>query len=178
MRLVNRQVNKALIVFGLLSFSCVIFTVTAKEYPKINGKYEFNMHIFSNLQIGYAKNSENCFSFPKNSPDYGKNIAAYYFWLFPNVMFNFYPWGLSINIVKPISITKTKISYLTYVWKEDLMEAGAGGALDRVEREDQGIVESVQQGIQSRLYQHGRYSPSMEKGIHQFHQLLTKFTTK
>lgn len=136
-------------------------------------QYKTENYVYSNLQIGYGKNSENCFLLPKNSPDYGKNIAAYYFWLFPNLMFNFYPWGLSINIVKPISIKKTTISYLTYVWNENLMELGAGGSLDRVEREDQVIVESVQQGMQSRFYHRGRYSPSMETGIHHFHRLLT-----
>ena len=26
-------------------------------------------------------------------------VAAWYFWLFPNLMLNFYPWGLSVNEV-------------------------------------------------------------------------------
>ena len=34
-----------------------------------------------------------------NQIDYGKNIAAYYFWIFPNIMFNIYTWGISLNIV-------------------------------------------------------------------------------
>ncbi|MGH9364254.1 MAG: SRPBCC family protein [Thermoanaerobaculia bacterium] len=45
-----------------------------------------------------------------------KRIAAYYVWLFPNTMFNFYPWGISINIVRPLSVDRTKASFLTYVW--------------------------------------------------------------
>lgn len=43
MRLIKRQVNKTLIVFWVLSFFALTFTVTAKEYPKVNGKYEFNI---------------------------------------------------------------------------------------------------------------------------------------
>ena len=35
-------------------------------------------------------------------PDYGKRVAAFYFWLFPNLMLNFYPWGLSMNVVNPL----------------------------------------------------------------------------
>ena len=44
--------------------------------------------------------------------DYGKSIVAYYYCIFPNMMFNFYPWGLSINIVKPIFIDKKSYFFL------------------------------------------------------------------
>lgn len=52
---------------------------------------------------------------------------------------------------------------------------GAGGDLDKVEQEDEAIVELVQQGVRSRLYSRGRYSPTMERGTHHFHQLLGEF---
>jgi choline monooxygenase len=51
---------------------------------------------------------------------------------------------------------------------------GAGGDLDRVEREDEEIVEQVQKGVRSRLYDRGRYSPLREAGVHHFHRLLTR----
>ena len=111
------------------------------------------------LQIGIGKGDENTFDLPKEHPDYGKNIAAYYFFLFPNMMFNFYPWGLSINVVKPKSPEYTEIDYFTYIWKEELMGKGAGGDLDKVELEDGEIVETVQKGIKSKAYDRGRYSP-------------------
>jgi len=44
--------------------------------------------------------------------------------------------------------------------------------LDRVEREDEAIVEAVQRGVRSRLYDRGRYSPTREQGVHHFHRLL------
>ena len=127
------------------------------------------------LQIGIAKDDEVTFDLPEDHQDYGKNVAAYYFFLFPNMMFNFYPWGLSVNIVKPITPTKTKIQYLTYVWKEELMEKGAGSNLDKVELEDEEIVEAVQKGVKSRAYDRGRYSPKREIGVHHFHLLLQKY---
>jgi len=105
----------------------------------------------------------------------GKEIAAYYFWVFPNMMFNFYPWGLSLNIVKPLSPSLTKVEFRTYIWDETKLEHGAGSILDKVEREDEDIVEKVQKGVSSRFYKHGRYSPKMEKGIHHFHSLITEF---
>ena len=52
------------------------------------------------------------------------------------------------------------------------MECGAGADLDRVEREDESVVECVQQGVRSRIYERGRYSPSREQGVHHFHRLL------
>ena len=46
---------------------------------------------------------------------------------------------------------------------------GGDGAL---ELEDEAIVQQVQKGVRSRLYDRGRYSPSRETGVHHFHRLL------
>ncbi|HKP32561.1 MAG TPA: SRPBCC family protein, partial [Chitinophagaceae bacterium] len=105
----------------------------------------------------------------------GKNVAAYYFWIFPNMMFNFYPWGLSINIVKPISTNQTKVSFISFVYDESLMKGGAGSQLDKVEKEDEEVVENVQRGLRSRFYEHGRYSVTREQGTHHFHRLIAQF---
>jgi choline monooxygenase len=119
-----------------------------------------------------AKTGDEVFDLPASSPDYGKKVAAYYFFVFPNMMFNFYPWGVSINLVQPISSVQTKVSFLTYVWKEELFNKGAGSGLDTVEMEDEEVVEAVQKGIRSRFYHQGRYSVTREQGIHHFHQLI------
>ncbi|WP_323756310.1 aromatic ring-hydroxylating dioxygenase subunit alpha [Roseivirga sp.] len=139
------------------------------------GSYETVLYEHMNLQIGYSDSSEDTFDLPEGHMDYGKNVAAYYFWVFPNMMFNFYPWGLSINVVKPISVNRTRVSFITYVYDESKMDSGAGALLDKVEREDEFVVEGVQKGINSRFYKSGRYSPKMEKGVHHFHSLLCKF---
>ena len=112
---------------------------------------------------------------PEGHLDYGKNVAAYYYWVFPNMMFNFYPWGLSINIVKPIHLNKTKVSFITYVYDESKINTGAGALLDKVEREDEFVVEGVHKGLQSKFYTSGRFSPTREKGVHHFHGLLAKY---
>jgi len=125
------------------------------------------------LQIGIANKGEECFDLPESSPDYGENIAAYYYWIFPGLMLNFYPWGLSVNIVNPISVNKTKIIYHGFVGDKSLLGKGAGGDLDKVELEDQDIVEATQRGVSSRAYDRGRYSPTKEKGVHHFHKILT-----
>jgi choline monooxygenase len=124
------------------------------------GTYTTELFRYSNLQTAYDDAGE---------------LAALHFFVFPNIMFNFYPWGLSLNIVRPVSPIKTTISYFTFVSDESKTGKGVGGDLETVELEDQGIVESVQRGIRSKLYDSGRYSPSREQGTHHFHRLICEF---
>jgi choline monooxygenase len=126
------------------------------------------------LQLAPAGSDDLVFDLPPESPDYGKRIAAYYFWVFPNLMFNFYPWGVSINVVRPLGQELTKVSFIQYVWDHKKYGQGAGARLDRVEREDEVIVEAVQRGVKSRFYNTGRFSPKREQGVHHFHTLLAK----
>jgi choline monooxygenase len=142
--------------------------------------YDTENYRYSNLQLGVTTGAEDTFTLPADSPDYGKQVTAYYFWLFPNTMFNFYPWGVSINVVRPLGVDMTRVSFLRYVW-----DAGRGGshvsadaAVDRVEREDEAVVEMVQKGVRSRFYTRGRYSPTRETGTHHFHRLLAEFLEK
>jgi len=139
------------------------------------GSYSTELYDYCNLQLAIAKPGEECFKLHETSPDYGNEVAAYYWWIFPNMMLNFYPWGLSINIVKPIEVNLTKVSFLTYINDASKLDKGAGSGLDKVEREDEVIVEMVQKGMQSRFYNRGRYSPKREPGVHHFHRLLVKY---
>lgn len=139
------------------------------------GEYSTEIFKYSNLQVGIGKKGDVCFDLPPTSPDYGKEVAAYYFWVFPNMMFNFYPWGLSVNIVEPIDVSNCRVRFLTYVCDEDKLEKGAGSGLNMVELEDEEVVQNVQKGIRSRFYKHGRYSVKHEKGTHHFHALIAAF---
>ena len=138
------------------------------------GNYTTELFPLSNLQLGIAKEDEDCFDLPADSPDFGKKVAAYYFFVFPNIMFNFYPWGLSVNVVRPVSLTETRVLFLTYVADEERYNKGAGSGLDTVELEDEEVVESVQKGIRSRYYSRGRYSATREQGTHHFHRLIAE----
>lgn len=130
---------------------------------------------WGNLQLGIAKSGESSFQLPEDHPNFGENVAAFYFWLFPNTMLNFYPWGLSLNVVTPIAVDRTRIAFHSYVWNPALRDSGAGAGLHRVEMEDEEVVESVQRGVRSRLYDRGRYSERREVGTHHFHELLSEF---
>ena len=90
-------------------------------------------------------------------------------------MLNFYPWGLSVNIVMPLGHNRTRVRFLTYVWKEELFGNYSVPEIKQTELEDEAVVHLVQKGIQSRLYNSGRYSPTWEQGVYQFHKLIKTF---
>jgi choline monooxygenase len=135
-----------------------------------NYRYEF--YRYATLQLAAARGDEPAFDLPKDSPDHGQRIAAYYYWVFPNLMLNFYPWGLSVNLVQPLGPARTRVLFRAYVRDASRLGEGAGGALDDVEMEDEAVVQTVQRGLRSRLYSRGRYSPTREQGVHHFHRLV------
>ena len=124
------------------------------------GTYTTETFRYSSLQTGF---------------DGDGNIAGRYLFVFPNLMFNFYPWGISVNVVRPVTPEKSIVEFLTYVSDESRLGSGAGADLDRVELEDEAVVQSVQRGIRSRFYSHGRYAPTREQGTHHFHRLIAEF---
>ena len=142
------------------------------------GSYKTETYEYCNLQIGYTNEATEVFDLPEDHIDYGKNVAAYYYWVFPNMMFNFYPWGLSINVVKPLDIDRTKVSFISYVYDPSKLDKGAGSGLEKVQREDEFVVENVQKGVNSSFYKAGRFSPTREQGVHHFHSLISKFLNK
>tara|TARA_B100001750_G_C15504330_1_gene599366 strand:+ start:735 stop:1766 length:1032 start_codon:yes stop_codon:yes gene_type:complete len=99
---------------------------------------------------------------------------AYYYWIFPNIMLNFYDWGVSVNIVEPLSMNKTRIKFLTFAEPNKNLTKLIK-ELHQVELEDEEVVLNVQKGVSSKTYVKGRYSVNHEKGVHHFHQLLSKY---
>ena len=170
----NVQANWALYCENFLEGFHIPFV-----HPVLNSFIDFSNYTteifeYSSVQLGISKDKKNCFELPNTSVDYGKNIGAYYFWVFPNMMFNFYPWGLSVNIIEPKTTNTTKVRFLQFVLDESKIGLGAGTGLDQVEFEDEEIVQNVQKGIRSMFYNNGRYSPEREQGTHHFHSLIAK----
>lgn len=167
--------NWALYVENYLEGFHIPFVHAALNQAVDYGTYASELFRYSNLQLAMAKEGEPAFTPPPDSVDAGRNVAAYYWWIFPNLMLNFYPWGLSLNLVQPEGIARTRVSFRTYVWDKKKMDAGAGASLHQVEMEDEAIVRAVQRGTSSRFYKNGRYSPSREQGTHHFHRVLCEF---
>jgi choline monooxygenase len=143
----------------------------------LNARIEFESYrteLFerATLQVAHAKPGEPAFEPPEGSADHGARVAAYYFWLWPNLMLNLYPWGISMNHVQPADLARTRIAFRAWTWRPELLDRGAGAGLHQVELEDEQAVEAVQRGVRSRFYTAGRYSPAQERGVHHFHRLL------
>jgi choline monooxygenase len=105
---------------------------------------------------------------------------ALYFWIFPNLMLNIYPDNVSTNLIVPLSHDKTLTIFEWFF--HDIASARVQGRMkkaiafsDEVQQEDIGLCESVQRGLQSALYDRGRYSVKRENGVHHFHMLLGEF---
>jgi choline monooxygenase len=131
--------------------------------------YRTELFRWGTMQIARAKEGEDCFE---------GGVAAYYAFLFPATMLNVYPWGLSMNVVRPLAVDRTAVAFRTYVRDPSRLERGAGADLHNVEMEDEAVVQQVQRGVRSRLYRAGRYSPTREAGVHHFHRLLAEMTAE
>ena len=143
------------------------------------GSYVTECYAHINLQIGYSKGDTPYFDLPPEHVDYGKKVTAYYYWIFPNLMFNFYPWGLQVNIVEPIGQSFSKVHFKHYICDEELWKSMEGDHVaEKTQREDEWVVEGVQKGLRSTFYKTGRFSPTREQGVHHFHRLIAEFMSK
>ncbi len=140
-------------------------TIDYKSYRSEIGPY-------GSLQTAYALDGEPAFELPEGHPESGHRVAAWYIALFPTTMINLYPWGLSLNLIRPQGPTFTKILYRRYLWRPDLIERGAGAGLAGVEEEDDQMNEQVQKGVRGLLAGRGRYQPEREIGVWHFHRQL------
>jgi len=167
--------NWALYVENYLEGFHIPFVHASLAEALVYDDYRTELFPHSVLQVGVGQGGDEVFDLPAEHPDQGQAISAYYWWVFPNLMFNFYPWGMSVNVVRPLGAERTRVSFIGFVGDPSRMRQGVGADLDRVEREDEAIVEAVQVGLHSRFYDRGRYSPKRETGTHHFHRLLAKF---
>lgn len=136
------------------------------------------------LQVGVADDqlsADGCFELEPGDLDFSppgdakaRRVAGYYAQLFPNILLNFYPWGLSVNLVQPRTAETSYVQYLVYGWDGAAPGNGAGADLPQVELEDEAIVAQVQRGLKSRAYTRGRFSPTREQGVHHFQRWLLK----
>ena len=85
--------------------------------------------------------------------------------------------GTSISVINIFIDKVKKLREVTGAGFKDcnLAIKESSGDLDKVEMEDEEIVQSVQKGVNSAFYNTGRFSPTKEKGVHHFHSLISRF---
>jgi choline monooxygenase len=102
---------------------------------------------------------------------------AFYYWIYPNFMINWYEGALDTNLVLPDGVNQTKVIIDYYF--PDISIAARKHNLDSIaigesiQEEDAAICKSVQRGLNSRAYTAGRLSVRREGGEHLFHRLLS-----
>ena len=101
---------------------------------------------------------------------------AFYYWIHPNFMINWYEGVMDTNLVLPVSVDRTEVIFDFYF--ADVSDAARERNLasidvgQRIQDEDTAICKSVQKGLRSRAYRAGRLSVRREAGEHLFHRLL------
>jgi choline monooxygenase len=102
---------------------------------------------------------------------------ALYYWIYPNLMVNWYEGVMDTNLVRPLGIDRTEVIFDFYfpdissdqARRRNLASIDVG---QRIQDEDTSICRSVQRGLASRSYRAGRLSVRREAGEHLFHRLL------
>ena len=143
--------------------------------------YKTELHEYSSLQWVYARNPEHGFNpellaqrfhDPKN-PD--RRVFALWWFIFPNLALNFYPWGLSVNLYNPVpgQPDKTQFRWYQYALDEERFEQRDKTWLsEQVDAEDIESISLVSKGAKSGCAPRGRFAPQEEAGPHWFHHLV------
>jgi len=103
---------------------------------------------------------------------------ALYYWVYPNLMLNWYEGYLDTNLVIPLGVDRVKVIFDFYF--DDLSESrmpqnrSSMAVSEKIQDEDHAICESVQRGLSSRAYGAGRLSVRREAGENLFHTLLAR----
>lgn len=148
-------------------------------HPALNAQlsypdYRYELFPRASLQVGVAKSAERGVNETKIADDECLTVAAYYFFLYPNLMLNVYPWGLSLNLVIPKGPSRTEVLFQTFVPEGQERPEAERLGIHQTEMEDEAVVEAVQRGLRAKLYKRGRFSPQMEQALHHFQRLLVQ----
>ena len=145
--------------------------------------YKTELHSWSALQWVYAREPEYGFD-PKllagrfqDPRDPGRRVFALWWFLFPNLALNFYPWGLSLNLYMPVvgKPDKTLFHWFHYSMDDEKFKRRNEVWLDeQVDAEDIEAISQVAGGVRSGFAPRGRFIPGDEAGPHWFHRLVSE----
>ncbi len=156
-------------------------------HPGLNRELDYNAYVvepYARGHEGYVRQSSPIRGaqpgdatprrYPAAGEDPAADLAADYFWIFPNWMLNCYPDNVSLNIVLPVDAERSLAIFEWYLPEKDHGSAAAKASVDfseQIQIEDVGICEVVQKNLRSRSYSRGRFSVKQEKGVHAFHRM-------
>jgi choline monooxygenase len=145
-------------------------------HPELCSLYDFQayrteVYDWYSLQVGPLSG--------KDTPYGVSSGEALYYFVFPNLMLNILPGRLQTNLVVPVAPDRCRIEFRYYY--ADIDSGTARTVIendlnfsDTVQAEDVEICERVQEGLESGVYDRGRFSPDMEAAVHHFQTLVKR----
>jgi len=95
-------------------------------------------------------------------------------WLWPNLAFNVYRYGLMVEHMQPIGHDRTRLDYLFFYDPETADPEAIVAASEELVGEDKWICEAVQRNLDAGVYETGVLSPRHEDGVAWFQRRLTE----
>ncbi len=111
----------------------------------------------------------------RNSDGIYADGDAFYYFVYPNIMFNIMPGRMQTNRVIALGTDRCRVEFDYYYASADDMQDRSQKDLqfsDEVQHEDIAICEAVQRGLASGSYVAGRLCPKRESGVWHFQNLL------
>ena len=139
--------------------------------------YKTELYDDAVLQWVYAAKPEDGFD-PAHLParfadPAGRRVFALWWFVWPNLTLNFYPWGLSVNCYQPIEGRPDATRFLWYQWAHDPAKHAQRDRRwlsSQVDAEDVDALAQVSRGLRSGFAPRGRFAPNDEQGPHWFHR--------
>jgi choline monooxygenase len=107
----------------------------------------------------------------------GRRVFALWWFVFPNLALNYYPWGLSVNLFAPVPGSPELTRFHWYHW---ILDRAAHAHRDRrwlsaqVDAEDIDALAQVSRGLRAPHVPRGRFAPTEEVAAHWFHHRLAR----
>ncbi len=148
-------------------------------HPSLNREldysaYEVKLFDRYSRQTSPIRGPENESSVERRYKQREGDMAAEYYWVYPNWMLNCYPDNMSLNIVLPQGPEKCVAMFLWFFEERRLGTEAPETTFhfsDEIQVEDGRICEVVQRNLRSHSYDRGRYSAKQEKSLHHFHRI-------
>lgn len=140
--------------------------------------YRTELYSRAALQWAYAVNPEDGFEpdlLPARFRHASKRVFALWWFVYPNLTLNFYPWGLSVNVYTPVPGHPEQTLFLWYHYVLDDARYARRDEVwlnRQVDAEDVDAIRQVSRGVSSGLATRGRFAPGQEAGPHWFHRLV------
>ena len=134
------------------------------------------------LQWAYARDPSHGFDpalIDERFAHASKRVFALWWFVFPNLTLNFYPWGLSINVYMPVPGKPQRTHFHWYHLALDerkYAERESVWMMREVDDEDVDALTQVARGVRSGFATRGRFAGEAEKGPHWFHRLVSEET--